>query len=412
MRQLVVRVLSIGADPADDEELRLRKVLLLTAALAILPLAIVWGAAYFAAGARVAGLIPWTYAALSVLSIGIFSVVRTYWWFGISQLALYIVLPFVLMWVLGGFVEGSVVGSFAAIAPLGALLLGHRRVAPILLGVYAVLVLITPLVVGSGVIAGLHEPSLPGGLLTAFFMMNLLAVPILGWVLVYAFSGGRQELLSAARGVVRRYFAPDMAAAILADPRRQELGGEMADVTVMFADLGGFTSFAEHHAPAEVVALLNRYFSLVIPAILDEGGTPMQLPGDAVMAVFGAPVAHADHPARACRAAHRILAATDSVGLGSRDGRTDDGVPRFHIGINSGPALVGNIGSDEFRNFTAIGDTTNLAQRLLGLAEPGQVVIGPATAAALGDTLPMRALSPIRVKGRREAVAPYLLAAG
>ncbi len=253
MRQLVAKVLSIGADPADDEELRLRKVLLLTAALAILPLAIVWGAVYFAAGARVAGLIPWVYAGLSVLSIGVFSVVRTYWWFGISQLVLYVVLPFLLMWVLGGFVEGSVVGSFAAIAPLGALLLGHRRLAPILLGVYAVLVLVTPLVVGSGVIAGLHEPSLPGGLLTAFFMMNLLAVPILGWVLVYAFSGGRQELLSAARGVVRRYFAPDMAAAILADPRRQELGGEMADVTVMFADLGGFTSFAEHHAPAEVV---------------------------------------------------------------------------------------------------------------------------------------------------------------
>jgi class 3 adenylate cyclase len=406
MRQLVARVFAIGADPADDEDLRLRKVLLLTAALAILPLAIVWGAVYFAAGAQVAGLIPWLYAALSVLSIGVFSVVRTYWWFGISQLVLYVVLPFLLMWVLGGFVEGSVVGSFAAIAPLGALLLGHRRLAPILLAVYAVLVLITPLVVGSGVLPGLHEPSLPGGLVTAFFIMNLLAVPILGWVLVYAFSGGRQELLSAARGVVRRYFAPDMAAAILADPRRQELGGEMADVTVMFADLGGFTSFAEHHAPAEVVALLNRYFSLVIPAILDEGGTPMQLPGDAVMAVFGAPVAHADHPARACRAAHRILAATDG------DGRTEAGMPRFHIGINSGPALVGNIGSDEFRNFTAIGDTTNLAQRLLGLAEPGQVVIGPATAAALGDGVAMRALPAIRVKGRAEAVAPYLLTSG
>jgi class 3 adenylate cyclase len=87
-------------------------------------------------------------------------------------------------------------------------------------------------------------------------------------------------------------------------------------------------------------------------------------------------------------------------------------VPRFHIGINSGPALVGNIGSDEFRNFTAIGDTTNLAQRLLGLAEPGQVVIGPGTAAALGDAVPMRALPPIKVKGRREAVAPYLLEGG
>ena len=406
MRQLVARLLSIGADPGDDEELRLRKVLLLTAAFTILPPAIVWGAVYWIAGAPQAGLIPWTYAALSVLSIAIFAVVRTYSWFGISQLVLYIVLPFVLMWVLGGFVEGSAVGVWAGVAPLGALLLGHRRLAPTLLVAYVALVLVTPLVGSSGMLAGFHKVPLPDGLVIAFFVMNLLAVPILAWVLVYAFSGGREGLLSAARGIVRRYFAPDMAAAILADPRRQELGGEIAVVTVLFADLGGFTSFAEHHSPAEVVDLLNGYFSVAIPAILEEGGTPMQLPGDAVMAVFGAPIAHADHPARACRAAHRILAVTDS--LGARDGAA----PRFHIGINSGPALVGNIGSDEFRNFTAIGDTTNLAQRLVGLAEPGQVVIGPGTAAALGDGVPMRALSPIKVKGRREVVAPYALEGG
>jgi len=116
MRRLVARALSIGADSSDDEEQRLRKILLLTAAYVILPLAIVWGAIYALAGALGAGLIPWTYAGLSALSIGIFAVVRTYWWFGLSQLALYIVLPFVLMWALGGFVDGSAVALFASAA--------------------------------------------------------------------------------------------------------------------------------------------------------------------------------------------------------------------------------------------------------------------------------------------------------
>ena len=250
MRQLVARALSIGADPSDDEEQRLRKILLLTAAFVILPLAIVWGGIYALAGALGAGLIPWTYAALSVLSIAVFAVVRTYWWFGLSQLTLYLVLPFVLMWALGGFVEGSAVGLFASAAPLFAILLGHRLLAPILLIVYAGLVAITPAAVASGAFDGLAGERLPPGLVTLFFAMNLAAVPAITWLLVQAFSGGRQGMLSAARGIVRRYLAPAAADQFLADPRRQELGGEIAEVTVLFADLGGFSTYAESRSRA------------------------------------------------------------------------------------------------------------------------------------------------------------------
>ena len=186
MRRLAARALSIGADPSDDEEQRLRKILLLTAAYLILPLAIVWGGIYLLAGAAGAGLIPWGYAALSVLSIGVFGVVRTYWWFGLSQLALYTVLPFVLMWVLGGFVEGSAVALFASAAPIYAILLGHRRLAPILLLVYIGLVAVTPAVVASGAFAGLRGDRLPPGIVTLFFAMNLATVPAITWLLVQA----------------------------------------------------------------------------------------------------------------------------------------------------------------------------------------------------------------------------------
>src|SRR5918999_487066 len=122
MGRLVARALTLRADPNDDQELRLRKILLLTAAYAILPLAVLWGAIYAAAGAPGAALIPWTYSALSLLSIVVFAVVRTYAWFGLSQLTLYLVLPFVLMWALGGFVEGYAVGLFASAAPVAAIL--------------------------------------------------------------------------------------------------------------------------------------------------------------------------------------------------------------------------------------------------------------------------------------------------
>ncbi len=174
-------------------------------------------------------------------------------------------------------------------------------------------------------------------------------------------------------------------------------------MTVLFADLGGFSTYAESRSPAEVVELLNRYFAMTLPAILDEGGTPIQLPGDAIMAVFGAPIPHADHALRACRAARRMTAAVDAATADAAH------APRFRIGINTGPALVGNIGSEEFRNFTAIGDTTNVAQRLQAAAEPGQVVIGPATAAALGAEAAVTPLPPVLVKGREQPVQSYLL---
>jgi class 3 adenylate cyclase len=403
MRRLLARALSIGADPSDDEEQRLRKILLLTAAWIILPLAIVWGGIYILAGAGGAGLIPWSYAALSALSIGVFGVVRTYWWFGLSQLALYIALPFALMWALGGFVEGSAVAVFASAAPIFAILLGHRRLAPILLLVYVGLLAVTPAVVASGAFDGLAGERLPPDMVTLFFVMNLAAVLAITWLPVRAFSGGREGMLSAARGIVRRYLAPAAADQFLADPRRQELGGEIVEVTVLFADLGGFSTYAESRSPAEVVELLNRYFAMTLPAILDEGGTPIQLPGDAIMAVFGAPIAHADHAARACRAARRMMTAVEAATADATD------APRFRIGINTGPALVGNIGSEEFRNFTAIGDTTNVAQRLQAAAEPGQVVIGPGTAAALGADAAVTPLPPVLVKGREQPVQSYLL---
>src|SRR4029077_7962364 len=146
-------------------------------------------------------------------------------------------------------------------------------------------------------------------------------------------------------------------------------------------------------APAEVVAMLNEYFGIALPAIHEFGGVPVQLAGDAVMAVFGAPKPELDHASRACSAGLAILERNEPLAIGPRPG------PRFHIGVNSGPALVGNIGSEEYRNFTAIGDTTNLAARLQDIAKPGEVVVGPSTAASLDGSFKLSSLGPVKVKG-------------
>jgi class 3 adenylate cyclase len=205
-------------------------------------------------------------------------------------------------------------------------------------------------------------------------------------------------------GLFRQYMSPDVATALLADPTQAALGGEVAEVTVLFADLRGFTPFSERTTPDRVVAMLNRYFGGAVPVLLANGGTVVQFVGDAVMALFNAPARQPDHALRAARAALGMQAAIEAAAEGEPDW------PRFRVGVNTGPALIGNIGSDELRNFTAIGDTVNLAARLeQEVAEAGQVVLGDATHEAVKQLAIARPLDPIEVKGKRDPVACWVL---
>ncbi len=399
MRRLLPALLRIGADPRDDEDERLRKLLVLAAALMILPASLVWGAVYWIFGEPLAAAVPWSYAVIASVSIGILAVTRAYRWFAISQFVPFIVLPFALMWVLGGFVSGSAVVLWAWIAPLGARIVGHRRAALLLLAAFAIGI------VASAVVRPLTETRnhLPDSVVVAFFVLNVIGVAVITFILIDASAGGREGTLASMRGIVRRYFSPDVVDAILADPARQELGGEIAEVTILFADLGGYTTYSGSRPAREVLDLLNALFATAVPPILAEGGTPVSLPGDAVMAIFGAPRPQPDHAHSAARAALAIQSAGQTLALDHPDW------PRFRIGLNSGEALVGNIGSEEFRNFTAIGDTTNMAQRFETLAEPGQIVIGPRTADLLEGEAELAPLGPVLVKGKSEPVEPSAL---
>jgi class 3 adenylate cyclase len=138
--------------------------------------------------------------------------------------------------------------------------------------------------------------------------------------------------------------------------------------------------------------------------LLANGGTVVQFVGDAVMALFNAPARQSDHALRAARAALGMQSAIEAVAEREPDW------PRFRVGVNTGPALIGNIGSDEFRNFTAIGDTVNLAARLeQEVAEAGQVVLGPTTHDAIKHLAISRPLDPIEVKGKRDPIACWVL---
>ncbi len=203
--------------------------------------------------------------------------------------------------------------------------------------------------------------------------------------------------------------SPDVAAALLADPDQAALGGSVLEVTALFADLRGFTTFSEAVDPPEIVRMLNRYHSAAVPCILDNGGTIVQFVGDAMLALFNAPARQPDHAERAVRAALAMQDVVEAIAAGEPDW------PRLRVGANTGPALVGNIGSETLRGFNAMGDAVNVAARLQTLAEPGQVVVGESTWLAVepvaGATLQARPLGELMVKGRQQPVRAFVVSA-
>ena len=204
--------------------------------------------------------------------------------------------------------------------------------------------------------------------------------------------------------LLHHYLSPDVAAALIADPGLAALGGEEVEVTVLFADLRGYTAYAEHLAPSAVVAMLNDAFGAIVPIVLEQGGTVVQFMGDAMMAIFNAPNRQADHAYRAARTALEMQRAVGAMpSAGDR--------PQFRVGVNTGPALVGNVGASEVRTFSAIGDATNLAARLQTFAAPGSVVISGFTYERLVDVATVRPLGTPLLKGKSESVEVFELLA-
>ena len=202
--------------------------------------------------------------------------------------------------------------------------------------------------------------------------------------------------------LLRTYLSPEVAATLIDDPDRAALGGVEVEVTVLFADLGGYTAFAERVTPAEVVAMLNASYGAAVPIVLAEGGTVVQFMGDAMMAIFNAPRPHPDHALRAARSA---LAMQSTVGRLPAAGER----PRFRVGLNTGPAIVGNVGAAQIRNYLAIGDTTNLAARLQTYAPEGSVVLSASTYELVREHAIVRTLGTPVLKGKSHAVEVYEL---
>jgi class 3 adenylate cyclase len=207
------------------------------------------------------------------------------------------------------------------------------------------------------------------------------------------------------RQAFSRYAAPEVAEEILKHPEQLALSGERRVLTVVFCDIRDFTSVAERLAPEEVVQLLNQFYALAIDTTFKHGGTLNKFLGDGVMALFGAPIPHLDHPLRAVRAALAMQAGVAELD----ERRRRAGLPSVAIGIgvSTGDVVAGTVGAEERMEYTAIGDSVNLAARLQSAAKPGQILISQATYGEVAEHVYVQSLGMLRVKGRKELVEVY-----
>src|SRR5262245_24870732 len=186
---------------------------------------------------------------------------------------------------------------------------------------------------------------------------------------------------------------------------KSALEGERKQVTVLFVDVSGFTALSEHLDPEVVHGLMTRAFELMLAEIHRYEGTVNQFLGDGIMALFGAPIAHEDHARRAVQAALAIRRALDAYRAELERAR---GIQfRVRQGLNSGLVVVGSIGSDLRMDYTAVGDTTNVAARLLQVAQPGQVVISEPIHNLVRGFFDTQFLGAHTVKGKAEGVRTW-----
>jgi adenylate cyclase len=208
------------------------------------------------------------------------------------------------------------------------------------------------------------------------------------------------------RSKMERYHSPAVIDEIVKGAGIDEDEIKTADVSILFADISGFTTVSETKAPEEVAAYLSNFFSAAVDAIFMYGGTLDKFIGDAVMAFFGAPIAQEDHADRAVMAGLMLMERIDEWN-GQRE---RDGLPpvRIRVGINSGPAVVGNVGTEKRVDYTVLGSSVNIASRLeSGVAKPGQLVISQNTLDRVIGSFETESLGEFALKGLQQKMPVY-----
>jgi adenylate cyclase len=394
-KALFVRMFAgLGVRADDLEDLRLKKNLLVASSILIGVLALLWGILYLSFGKPLAASIPISYTILSSISVTLFALTAKYRLFRLSQLLLTLMLPFFLAMTLGGFINSSAVLLWSLTCPIGAFLFAGSRESVAWFVAYMVLI-------GA---SGFIEPSvaktarLPDGIITAFFVMNLAAVSTVTFMLLQYFVRQKDRafrLLHVEQEKSERLLYNVLPREIA--PALKEGGERIAErfeeVSILFADMSGFTGLSAQFPPVEIVQLLNEYFSHFDSLCDRHGVEKIRTIGDNYMAACGIPSPKPDHAQRLARMALEMREY-----VGSRPSFRGHRI-RFRIGINSGAVVAGVVGLQKF-HYDVWGDAVNFASRMESQGVAGKIQISRNTYNLIRENFRCRRRGTVTVKGK------------
>jgi adenylate cyclase len=400
--QLAERLKLIGADPADDEDLRARKALLVLISLLILPVAGLWAALYLALDSPV-GWAPVVYFCVLAGAIVVFSRTRNFLWLlRVGQIAI-LFAPTLSMIPLGGFLGAGGVGLWAILAPLGSLVFERVESAVRWYVAFAVVFLACGV---AGEIVGPVSPQVPRWFTTTMLAMNITVGGAIVFTLLAVFANERRAALAALR--VEQAKAEDLLLNILPASIAQRLKAQtrpiadhIVSASILFADVVDFTPWSERLRPEEVVGHLDLLFSHFDGLAEEYGLEKIKTIGDCYMVAAGVPTPRPDHARALALVGLDMLAAMrkheDLAALGLE----------LRIGINSGPVVAGVIGRKRFL-YDLWGDAVNTASRMESHGAPGRIQITRATYELLGDGFDCEARGTIFIKGKGDIETWYL----
>ena len=399
---ILARLASVGVDPNDDQEARLRKALLVLMAVLILPIALVWGALYLAFGAQ-SGVVAFIYAGVSLMSIALFARARDFALLLRIQLLAILLAPTTSMIPLGGFLGSGGVGLWGVMAPMGALVFGGTR-AGIRWYVAFVAVLL-----GSGIagqVLGFVSP-LPAWFANLMVGLNIAVGGTLVFTLLALFSKQREDALrdlrheqARAEGLLLNILPGSITARLMASSER--IADQFPTASILFADVVDFTPRSQNLPPAEVVGLLDRLFSHFDMLAERHGLEKIKTVGDAYMVASGVPTSRPDHAQVLAQLALGMIDATRPGGA------VGDLELLLRIGINSGPVVAGVIGRKRFQ-YDLWGDAVNTASRMESHGTAGDIQITRATYELVKDEFVCEPRGVVTVKGKGEMETWYLI---
>jgi guanylate cyclase len=384
MKALITLIGRIGLDTGDSDETALRKRLAVVLCAGTLPLTLLWSAVYLAVGAPLAAAIPAFYTAFTPVNTAIFAHTRNFRFYRFTQLLLILLLPWLVTLSLGGFKQSSVVIIWAALCPLGSLLLEDLRSTSFWIAGFVILLILT-----AALQPVVSPAALPESFVTWFFVLNVGAVVTITFGLLYYFVGRRNFFQQQAEMLLLNILPREISAALKAEQRT--IADEYPAVSILFADVVGFTPMAAKMTPMELVGLLNQVFLCLDGLVEKYDLEKIKTIGDCYMVASGVPRSRPDHATALVNLALDMQAAV----AGTRfDGRQ----LAFRIGINSGPVVAGIIGRTKF-TYDLWGEAVNLASRMESHGRTRCIQITRSTYELVKDAFYCKAMGMIEVKG-------------